>query len=216
MDPAAPWEQLEFIQVGHKTWQLSPVTSAVPPIHPAQSSTRPLSPTSTPLESAPAAISINVESDQTDALLPITLHERFVERLPRGSVVSFDAHDTIIDSQRSSESKIPTPPELRYDCDTPLDKSQSLTPVVSDSEKAEAIVSEDVESLAGTERRPSDNALRDFLQENQLSGRDDFGTGTNNGTGTNGRQPMSATAYFNRQASLLMLYFPLAVSAHAT
>lgn len=47
-----------------------------------------------------------------------------------------------------------------------------------------------------------EQTMAEFFQENQLD----------TGQLESGRPELSATAYFNRQASLLMLYFPLAVS----
>ncbi|WWD08846.1 hypothetical protein V865_006960 [Kwoniella europaea PYCC6329] len=67
----------------------------------------------------------------------------------------------------------------------------------------------------GEDRRPSGQTLKEFFQEYQVGGLDDIqenrGRGSASGSKSGGiGQPMSASAYFNRQASLLMLYFPLA------
>jgi hypothetical protein len=51
---------------------------------------------------------------------------------------------------------------------------------------------------------PMGNTLRDFFQANQATGNEQHTAGSDI------RDEESAAAYFNRQASLLMLYFPLA------
>ena len=61
-------------------------------------------------------------------------------------------------------------------------------------------------------------SLAEFFADDQVTTQDRFQAGSqidgNRQWGEPKNQPpqMSATAYFNRQASLLMLYFPLAVS----
>ncbi|WVW79957.1 hypothetical protein I302_101930 [Kwoniella bestiolae CBS 10118] len=67
----------------------------------------------------------------------------------------------------------------------------------------------------GEDRRPSGQTLKEFFQEYQVD--DPNSTNLDNGvkrgsaSGSRGGPPqISASAYFNRQASLLMLYFPLA------
>lgn len=52
---------------------------------------------------------------------------------------------------------------------------------------------------------PMEHTLRDFFQANQVTDNDLSQT-----SGSDIRAEESAAAYFNRQASLLMLYFPLA------
>ncbi|WWC60116.1 uncharacterized protein I303_102680 [Kwoniella dejecticola CBS 10117] len=62
------------------------------------------------------------------------------------------------------------------------------------------------------DRRPSGQTLKEFFQEYQVPGLEDIpeNRGRGSATGSKGIPQISASAYFNRQASLLMLYFPLA------
>ncbi|WWC68808.1 uncharacterized protein I206_102743 [Kwoniella pini CBS 10737] len=61
------------------------------------------------------------------------------------------------------------------------------------------------------DRRPSGQTLKEFFQEYQVGGTEDIPENRGRGSaGSKGGQQLSASAYFNRQASLLMLYFPLA------
>lgn len=62
-----------------------------------------------------------------------------------------------------------------------------------------------------------EQTLAEYLQETAFDGAHGNGTtptgiDAERGLGSSGTPQLSATAYFNRQASLLMLYFPLAVS----
>jgi hypothetical protein len=55
--------------------------------------------------------------------------------------------------------------------------------------------------------------LGQFFKDDQFGSSEDSRAERGAISHNNGLPQMSATAYFNRQASLLMLYFPLAVSA---
>lgn len=69
---------------------------------------------------------------------------------------------------------------------------------------------------------PQGQTMAEYLQETAFDngdqhvttqgGGDKTANGLERGMGSDGSQVMSATTYFNRQASLLMLYFPIAVS----
>jgi len=54
--------------------------------------------------------------------------------------------------------------------------------------------------------------LGQFFKDDQFGSSEDSRAERGGISNNNGLPQMSATAYFNRQASLLMLYFPLAVS----
>jgi hypothetical protein len=92
---------------------------------------------------------------------------------------------------------------------TASSRTQILSPVISapsDSD-AKSIEMEDVSTNRDQERRPSGQTLKEFFQENPAAGLENAAQDP-----AAANAPISATAYFNRQASLLMLYFPLAVS----
>ncbi|WWC87696.1 uncharacterized protein L201_002588 [Kwoniella dendrophila CBS 6074] len=87
-------------------------------------------------------------------------------------------------------------------------------PMVAPERRRSSLIAFDNGNL-GEDRRPSGQTLKEFFQEYQVTGLDDIpeNSSRNRGSATGSRSgipQMSASAYFNRQASLLMLYFPLA------
>lgn len=117
-----------------------------------------------------------------------------------------------LDSDETETSKLDAPTTRGQSLSTlnSSDKGYPLLPAVP----LQTVRSTDTESGAAvpefmddrTRERQNSQSLAAFFQEYQISTdeRQDQRRGS-------GPQPMSATQYFNRQASLLMLYFPIAV-----
>lgn len=124
---------------------------------------------------------------------------------------------------------------LHYEGEMESRRASMSPSVVRDSSRTKG--TGDAESISSSDSgRPPGQALRELFQANQAfpNPDDEVGGGTSgwhkpgggrgglsglngamatSGNGKSAGAPMmSATAYFNRQASLLMLYFPLAVS----
>ena len=196
VNPEAPWEQMECIQIGNgRPWGS--------PVQPAPSSFNPTSSTGI-LISKPV-------SPKLDPVYDTEPHVRYSDR----SSLSTDGLTTPGPSQRPSETDTLVT-DYRHDRDlevTPVKKDLSpifSTDSVFDSKSMDLDLG-DVPVAAGQERRSSGQTLKEFFQENQAPDLNIDARGS--GTGTNGKGvQLSATAYFNRQASILMLYFPLAVS----
>lgn len=111
-------------------------------------------------------------------------------------------------SSRHSLDRYPTGPPSPLQINDEIPASNNAGPRYvaaskEDSEKSdlEANGSKDEQEGEG----PMDHTLRDFFQANPASDNDASQT-----AGSDIRAEESAAAYFNRQASLLMLYFPLA------
>lgn len=194
VDPDAPWEQLEFVQVGHtKPWDTPPLgMSTLPESSKGLLESRPESPT-------------RGNSDYST---------HFPTSLARGSTSSGEGTYTMASSQRPSQVDTLVTPDRPIElAHYSSSKTQVLSPVHSTMSKFDTeslnldLEVEDHPRMAAS-RRSSGQGLKEFFQENRATGLEDAHTRT----GTNGEFKMSATAYFNRQASLLMLYFPLAVS----
>lgn len=216
VNPDAPWEQLEFVQVGGRQWGLTPVSSPTPaPMKHFNTGDYEDSLSPSPVDSAAST------QDPKTATTPLS----------RVSTSSSEAITPLgCTSQRPSESETLVTPEYKYvdgDRSSPeseLQKGILLAPPVFtrtqhvhrlnreqlDEEEDDV---EDQEIVPSDDRRASGQTLKEFFQEHQAPGlgAEEEG-GRTFGTDTNGKVPISATAYFNRQASLLMLYFPLAVS----
>ena len=222
VDPDAPWEQLEFIQVGSSRPWDGPTQSTRPQFAPSTSyvegggillTSRPVSP-----KMAPADIGTDTPSS-----------------LPRLSLSSSNSSPSSGPlSQRPSETDTLVTPELRYDGTgrPPMERLPSsqrikvLSPVISggsvlssklgfpaNDEPFEGDDVDDDDITPTGDRRASGQTLKEFFQDNQAPGLHEEARGSGSGSSNaKGAVPMSATAYFNRQASLLMLYFPLAVS----
>jgi hypothetical protein len=200
VNPDAPWEQLEFVQIGHGSAWLkssSPVLAQLPRF---ESST----------SKATNGILLS-----TPAVTPTTEAPSFDFRTtPRPSFAAPSSMASTDSPAGTGEDEALVTPDLEASTDPKIHIHQPLSPVLS-AYSAEGKVHglpysrDDAEQQI--DRRPDGQTMKEFFdtaregQENVERGRHSLSAG-------NGLQPLSATAYFNRQASLLMLYFPLAVS----
>ncbi|WVQ73830.1 hypothetical protein IAR50_003411 [Cryptococcus sp. DSM 104548] len=214
VNPDAPWEALEFIQVGNH----NPLTMDAPPQSPpprsmsyndglpylsyeAGGASRPASVLSSPtsqLRDPFAGISSNPSASRLGSLssesTAVTTSEPFTaELLYNGG------------RRRSSASsvKFPTPPTL---------KSTALSPIISLGRCESNILEEDVDSEGKISKGEEveivedGQTMQEFFADNQALGLEEGRLGSLSAPG--GQR--SAASYFNRQASLLMLYFPIA------
>ncbi|RSH94508.1 hypothetical protein EHS25_004311 [Saitozyma podzolica] len=222
VNPDAPWEALEFVQIGPakggSTGQtyFNPLDSV--PHAASLPDTEPTSPTSElpPLPHLP--------SDAGPSPIPAP-EPRPVRR------ASF-APDPVTLPRRRSEADTLSPPSLSYSAtsETDTDTTQPsglvsiahiLSPILPESDSKGDADEYDGISLPSTDskaydpdssstqdlRKPSGQTLTEFFQEYQT---EDFDPETSRTGGRSSVPQISAAAYFNRQASLLMLYFPLA------
>jgi hypothetical protein len=106
------------------------------------------------------------------------------------------------DRQRGSESETLVTPML---LDEGVRQGHTLSPVLSERKaRLETPKVADVGELESFEEEKRDETMAEFFQSHAIDSRLE---------GSYSETPqISAAAYFNRQASLLMLYFPLAVS----
>jgi hypothetical protein len=216
VNPEAPWEQLEFVHIGNaKAWGSSPV---LPPL-PSLQSTGLDCHDDLPSGSRPP-------SPNPDGQPPYPNDPQLDDPVPpgRASMTSTEGFITPNPSQRPSETDTLVTASSKYASDSPPAndlhrpyRQRTLSQVTSvtteeDSKSLSSILdSDEMEIMPEGQRKIARQTLREFFEENRAPGLEDSGRGS--GSGTNGKgAPMSATAYFNRQASLLMLYFPLAVS----
>lgn len=225
IDPNAPWEQLEFVQIGGRhafsqsasALHFSP-TASVDQQLPEQLDWRPASP---PL---------------LGVSWPSSTSEPRVGPEHRPSLASILTHNTEPrtptyppNSQRPSDTTlVSSAPQLRFEPDS---RSQPLNPVVSQPEtKSGSWRDREIELDLGPEvvgqlskdaedeeedsdTTPNGQTMKEFFSDDAVASRPaGLESRAERGTTSNGPPQMSATAYFNRQASLLMLYFPLAVS----
>ncbi|ODO06313.1 hypothetical protein L198_01545 [Cryptococcus wingfieldii CBS 7118] len=216
VNPAAPWEALEFIQVGN----YNPLTMDAPPQAPLRSmsyndglsfvshehgrASRPASFLSSPasqLRDTFAGISSNPSSSRLGSLssdisqsTAVTQGEPFTaELLYNGG------------RRKSSASsvKFPAQPNL---------KGNALSPIISLGRYESNIVEESVDSEGKISKEEEveivekEQTMEEFFAETQAPRLDEGRPGSFSGAG--GQR--SAASYFNRQASLLMLYFPIA------
>ncbi|ODN80744.1 hypothetical protein L202_02901 [Cryptococcus amylolentus CBS 6039] len=214
--PEAPWEALEFIQVGN----YNPLTMDAPPQAPPHSMSyndglsfmshehggpsRPASILSSPtshLRDPFAGISPNPSSSRLGSLssdisqsTAVTPGEPFTaELLYNGG------------RRRSSASSVKflAPPNI---------KGNALSPIISLGRYESNIVEESVDSEGKISKEEEveivekEQTMEEFFAETQAPRLDEGRSGSFSGAG--GQR--SAASYFNRQASLLMLYFPIA------
>jgi hypothetical protein len=233
IDPNAPWEQLEFVKVGGRDL-LSP--SDPMPFTYTESSGP--SPSPHHRGSVVSLYPTMLGSRTPDQLLPSHLH--------RPSLVSFHSSGsetriplTSLSSSRPSQSDtlVQTP-----DSRIANSKQQTLSPVMSQSAiKTDPRIDKDIEYDLGPDvvsslkftSKPDGILKQDLDDDDDTPGEtlgqffradvtgpmfvsDDSRVERGGMSNNNGLPQMSATAYFNRQASLLMLYFPLAVSSLVT
>jgi hypothetical protein len=232
IDPNAPWEQLEFVQVGGKNL-LSPVTSGL-----YSTSTTSLGDGATPSSSnsAPSPFSdlTNNGNFTPDHLLPRPQHHRpsLVSMWSSSSTSGTPLH-TLSSSRPSQSETLVHTPELRVN----NNRQQLLSPVLSQNDShmdSRSRVDRDIEFDLGPDvveslrfdskprhgeepgGLPSSQTLGEFFKDDNFGPpgdtKDESRAERGGMSASAGLPQMSATAYFNRQASLLMLYFPLAVS----
>jgi len=214
VNPDAPWEQLEFVQVGGREWELSPLPTPAPvPVK--------------LFDNGPSSDSLPPSPKWAEEPLPNSpILERTIP--PRFSTSSSEAvSPSGSSSQRPSETETFVTPQLNYsDSHERVGlaaskfhlSSSPVTGITRDGseerhfgeDEEEAEDKEDI--IPNRERRTSGQTLKEFFQEHQAPGLGAEENGRGFGTDTNGKVVLSAATYFNRQASLLMLYFPLAVS----
>ncbi|WVR03983.1 hypothetical protein IAU60_000982 [Kwoniella sp. DSM 27419] len=219
-NPEAPWEALEFVHVGG----INPLRSFS-----AAETFQPHVPNGILLASRP--VSPDLISPRTELRDPF-------ESTPRTRKASASSELSGPPSQRPSATDTLVTPELHYNPElqappsvdsttrliTPdsiptIRQQHVLSPVLSQGSKVDLEDEDSLMSRLGVEysedgssvdRRPSGQTLKEFFQEYQVGG-EDVGTRERGSASESRGQPqMSAAAYFNRQASLLMLYFPLA------
>lgn len=224
IDPNAPWEQLEFVQIGGRNPLLtsrsglpsSPTASFN--AHDAMRS----NPDSRP--ASPPFVHPSTSSGTPELLMPGHHRPSLASVFTTNTEIltpPYEAH-----TQRPSESTLVYTPELRYHSHT-----HSLSPVMSQNEvKSDGRIDRDIELDLGQDvmgdlttptsedeldDKPLGQTMKEFFDNDHAATRAEghLSQAERGGTSGNAAAPqMSATAYFNRQASLLMLYFPLAVS----
>jgi hypothetical protein len=176
-DTRPPWEQMEFVQVGHRQWD------------------------EIIMEPAPQLTRSDVIDLQPTSSLQ--LPDPSSRRQSTSSSIEVGAPPW--ERQRASDAETLVTPTSAFERDGSR-LPQALSPVLSERkarfDSVERIESEDEDYGEGK----NDQTMAEFFQENAAD------PGGGDQAGQDGVQPMSAAAYFNRQASLLMLYFPLAVS----
>jgi hypothetical protein len=223
VDPDAPWEQMEFVQIGHEpsTWLKStPIQSHVSYHDPIVSNIQ-------AEEYLPSRPDLPVKNDSMSDSLntpPISNGSTMTRQISSGST---DTPETNGDPETPTTPDLPFSSSQQHLMEPGIKRmhNQSLSPVLSDysAERKEIdqslpvpipydeIEEEEEDGVITGRRRASGQTLKEFFQEHQGGMGDDTERGPTS-SGGKGVAPISATAYFNRQASLLMLYFPLAVS----
>lgn len=200
VDERPPWEQMEFVQVGHRPWEdeAGPVTS----LH-----SLPSAPDNTALPSRSESLIVmsNIRRSSSGSV-----RETIPSLERRSSASSRDGSGRDWEQQRGSDAETLVTPQLH------LARAQiphALSPVLSEGKphfESQVGFAEDEGDYQDGKREKEDQTMAEFFQEYQVSsgaGQAELGSASNGGA-----PQMSAAAYFNRQASLLMLYFPLAVS----
>lgn len=230
-DSSAPWEQMEFVQVGHGKRGVTTGPFGGGSFSPSQSMQNPTSSTPGILLSSPT-VSITNHRPGIDPDHPHHSNERGVSISSSGSG-SASALGTAAPTEASSRY-LATPseedPYSGFKINTPsssgspgsnlallsqeIGRKSSLSPIMSDDDP-HGEIDEDLKiHLSANGSTPGEQTLKEFFQENQITTMDRNNVAERGGPASGGwGAPMSAAAYFNRQASLLMLYFPLAYLA---
>lgn len=222
IDPNAPWEQLEFVKIGGRD-AFSQSTSA---LNFSPTASVNYEPTPQP-EWRPASPPLIGTSYIPSIPEPPLGHEH------RPSLASILTNSTELQtplypptSQRPSDTTLVSTPthQLRFEPDNRL---QPLNPVLSMPETKSGpwrdreiefdlgpeVVGDLVKDDEGeSDTTPNGQTMKEFFSDDVVSRPAGAESRAERGTTSNNPPQMSATAYFNRQASLLMLYFPLAVS----
>jgi hypothetical protein len=229
IDPAAPWEQLEFVKVGGRDL-LSPLDTGIQfaPSH----SIGGLEPAYTPQHRGSiTSIYLGTNGNGTrtpDLAVPTTYPHRPSLMSTNSSSSETRVPLSTLSSHRPSQSDTLVPsPDSRYP-----PRQYNLSPVLSqNASKTDPRIDRDIEldlgpdvvkslkynskaSILDDEDDSSGETLGQFFKDDQADlGSAEDSRAERGMSHNNGLPQMSATAYFNRQASLLMLYFPLAVSS---
>ena len=211
----SPWEQLEFVTIGSGIQKArSPTTSQVSFLNPVTSAINGgFLITSTPPSRPHSPVAAEHVSDVIDRSRSYSTERK----LSVASSVPFETPNSLSNSEHQSSSEILVTPELLFENEqADLIAHQKLNPVLSIGKSDFDPLDTDLEhGFLADQRKASGPTLMEFFQEHGASTIEEAprieGGGTSSVQGKLGFQ-MSAAAYFNRQASLLMLYFPLAVS----
>ena len=232
IDPNAPWEALEFVKVGGRDL-LSPLDTGLQ--FPSSPSTGGLGPAPSPQHRG-SITSIYLGTNGNDSRTPdLAVPSTFIHRPSLVSIHSSSSETriplTTLSSSRPSQSDTLVPsPDSRYP-----PKQFILSPVMSqNASRTDPRIDRDIEfdlgpdvveslryksqdhkhnSLGEEEDSPGETLGQFFKDDQAVIGSGEDSRAERGGMShNNGLPQMSATAYFNRQASLLMLYFPLAVS----
>ena len=225
IDPNAPWEQLEFVKVGGRDL-LSPLDNGLS--LPSTQSLGGLAVPSTPQHRG-SITSIYFAPQPSGTRTPEPLSS--ANQTKRPSLVSTWSSSsesriplTTLSSQRPSQSDtIITVPDSK----SAYAQKQNLSPVISqNATKTDPRIDRDIEFDLGPDvvdslKYTGENGVDEDDSPGETLGQffkgdiapaEDSRAERGGMSNNNGLPQMSATAYFNRQASLLMLYFPLAVS----
>jgi hypothetical protein len=240
VNPDAPWEAMEFVQLGRfkdETYlsESSSPQSFNPPgkilLNSAQSNGSPntnsingygAAAESGRLASPPAPPTISRQaSDQSTAHIDAAAwhcasgsqRPSEADTLVNGAGVGIGAEP--IPTKHLIASPEQMSPIPVFPSAAPLPGSSILSPVMSsngrgdfdDDLRLEIESTSAVRSSVDVERKTSAEEFRDFFKDNAAAPLQ-----TSSKASPNGKPQMSASAYFNRQASLLMLWFPIAVS----
>lgn len=229
IDPAAPWEQLEFVKVGGRDL-LSPLDNG---IHFAPTPViGGLEPPPTPQHRGSIAsiyLATNGNGTPTPEFSVPTLlpHRPSINSSHSSSSETRVPLSTLSSSRPSQSETLVASPDSRYP-----PKQNILSPVMSqNATNTGPRVDKDIEMDLGPDvveslrYRPDDQkdnpdeendspgeTLGQFFKDDQYGSSEDSRAERGGISNNHALPQMSATAYFNRQASLLMLYFPLAVS----
>lgn len=197
VNPEAPWEAMEFIQVGNV--DLLAPDATVTCVNDCAAA-RP------PPASHFRALALESGSSSTNTLSAIAPPCKTEDA--SGTVqLSYDGSALISSSPKIGSSGVDVGVGVEASQTSMTIASAGCTtgfPALVESEKKVVGVKEEGEEPPEEQRQ----TLKEFFAEHQMSAAELGAVGKNGG----GCQQRSATSYFNRQASLLMLYFPFAVS----
>ncbi|WVQ94498.1 hypothetical protein IAU59_001577 [Kwoniella sp. CBS 9459] len=240
VNPDAPWEALEFVQIGGINPLMSHTSPQLNALGVAEFT--PNVPNGILLASRP--VSPELISPMQEVKDPFSSATGTVAGSSRTRKPSVSSDASGPSSQRPSATDTLVTPELNYQVEVPssidsttrlvtpdtiptIQRQHVLSPVLSQGSKLD-LEGNSLSSRTGVEdagegddefdqegqggpRRASGQTLKEFFQEYQVTGLDELqGRERGSGSASRGLPQMSAAAYFNRQASLLMLYFPLA------
>jgi hypothetical protein len=233
VNPDAPWEQLEFVQVGGSSLWLnsnSPVLSHMPQLSPTgrRSSgiplySGPVTPDSQDGDNLNLSLAVpdirpgmssKVSLASTSSLPDTPLSTRETDNLvlPEGQHATQNRRPSMMN--RISHMSALSPVLSQYSAEENVDRDRGMTipdDYMNAPEGSLRVVYDKGEGV-GT-RKTDEQTMKDFFKEFQVESPGEGGEGGIGGSEGKLGMPISATAYFNRQASLLMLYFPLAVSS---